>query len=193
VVPVLPGGCSTHHLGFAGTVDLPPSVVAGYVDAYLSMLGALGVADAFLFSAHGGNFGLMASLAARPSVPGGPRLHAFSSLGPYMDAMIAGAARVGLTVPATDAHAGGLETSQMRFLRGVEVPEGLVGYVADEVDWMERLMAEGMPAVSANGVLGAPAGATAAAGAAICTSLAETLAGWVEAELAGGATTVRPS
>jgi creatinine amidohydrolase/Fe(II)-dependent formamide hydrolase-like protein len=44
---------------------------------------------------------------------------------------------------------------------------------------MERLSADGMKALSPNGVLGRPADATAAAGAAICTALADELAGWI--------------
>ena len=44
---------------------------------------------------------------------------------------------------------------------------------------MDRLHAEGMKALSPNGILGRPAGANAAAGKAICDALADELAAWV--------------
>jgi creatinine amidohydrolase len=100
--------------------------------------------------------------------------------------MVDAAAGAGLDVPETDAHAGGLETSQMLFVFGedrIDVPPGLEGYVAAEPGWLDRVPVEGMRALTPNGVLGRPAGATAAAGAAICAALAAELAGWMTREL----------
>jgi creatinine amidohydrolase/Fe(II)-dependent formamide hydrolase-like protein len=45
------------------------------------------------------------------------------------------------------------------------------------------MSSEGLHTLSANGVLGRPDGATAAAGAAICAALADELAGWMAREL----------
>jgi creatinine amidohydrolase len=182
VAPLLPGGLSSHHLGFPGTVDLPPAVFGGYVRALLDTYDALGVRDVALFSAHGGNFGALAELAG---THGGVRVIAYTDLLRYIEVMRGAAASAGLDAPETDAHAGGLETSQMLFLHGedrIAFPRDLEGYVAAEPGWLERLMAEGMKALSPIGVLGRPAGATAAAGAAICAALAGELAAWMRRE-----------
>jgi creatinine amidohydrolase len=181
VAPVLPGGLSSHHLGFAGTVDLPRAVFDGYVRALLATYDALGVKTVAIFSAHGGNFGALAELAGDH---GGVRVVAYTDLQRYISVMRDAAAGAGLMVPETDVHAGGLETSQMLFLHGedrIAVAADLEGYVAAEPGWLERLLAEGIKALSPIGVMGRPAGATAAAGAAICAALADELAGWIAA------------
>jgi creatinine amidohydrolase len=187
VAPVLPGGLSSHHLGFAGTVDLPRAVFDGYVRALLDTYDALGVREVAVFSAHGGNFGTLAELAG---THGGVRVIAYTDILGYIEAMMAAAATAGLHAPETDAHAGGLETSQMLYVLGEErisFPPDLEGYVAAEPGWMEELHARGMKALSPNGILGRPAGATAGAGEAICAALAGMLADWVTAELGVGA------
>jgi creatinine amidohydrolase len=182
VAPVLPGGLSTHHLGFAGTVDLAPTVVGGFVDALLSTMAELGVADVALFSAHGGNFGLLGEIVERYASHPSLRVIAYTDIARYLDVMMRAAATEGLEAVSCDAHAGALETSQILHILGadrISVPDGLEGYVAAEPGWYERLGADGMKALSPNGVLGRPADATAAAGAAICAALAEELAGWI--------------
>jgi creatinine amidohydrolase len=183
VAPVLPGGLSSHHLGFPGTVDLPAAVLMDYTRAYVATMHELGVPDVALFAAHGGNFGAIAELAREYT--DGPRVIAYSDMGRYVEVMMGAAASAGVQVPATDIHAGGLETSQMLFLEGdaVTVPPGLEGYVEAEPGWLERLMGEGVAAVSANGVLGRPSVATAEAGAAICAALADEIAAWMTSEL----------
>lgn len=181
VAPVLPGGLSSHHLAFPGTVNLSQVVFDGYVRALLDTYDALGVRLVAIFSAHGGNFGAIGELAGEH---GGVRVIAYTDLQRYLQVMRDGAASVGLNAPETDAHAGGLETSQMLFVHGderISFPPDLEGYVAAEPGWLERLMADGMKALSPNGVLGRPAGATAAAGAAICAALADELAAWIRA------------
>jgi creatinine amidohydrolase len=181
VAPVLPGGLSSHHLGFPGTVDLTREVFDGYVRALLDTYDALGVRAVAIFSAHGGNFGALAELAG---THGGVRVITYTDIGRYIEVMMAAAASTGLRVPETDAHAGGLETSQILHVFGeVSFPPDLEGYVAAEPGWMERLHAEGMKALSPNGVLGRPAGANAAAGKAICDALADELAAWVRSAL----------
>jgi creatinine amidohydrolase len=185
VAPVLPGGLSWHHMGFPGTVDLPADALTAYVRAYLSTIDALGVRDVALFSAHGGNFGALGELAAEYAGHERLRVIAYADMGRYVHVMMGAAASVGLEVPATDVHAGGLETSQMLFLAGdsITVPAGLEGYVAAEPGWLERVSSEGIHALSPNGVLGRPAGATARAGAAICAALADEIAAWMASEL----------
>jgi creatinine amidohydrolase len=186
VAPVLPGGISSHHLGFPGTVHLEPEILAGFVRALLATMERVGVRDVALFSAHGGNFGKLAELVAEYTDHDGLRVIAYTDLWRYVEVMAGAAASAGLEVPETDVHAGGLETSQMLYLHGerrITFPPGLEGYVAAEPGWLERMSSEGIDAVSPNGVLGRPAVATADAGAAICGALADAIAEWMAREL----------
>jgi creatinine amidohydrolase len=197
VAPVLPGGCSTHHLAFPGTVHLPEEVVRGYVVAYVTAFSKLGVDKIALISSHGGNFSLLGEIArSYPGVDGGPQVIAYDDLPEYLAVMKRAAAAAGLEVPETDAHAGGLETSQMLYLRGAEaitVPPGLEGYVEAERGWLDTLLNEGIHALSPIGVLGRPDGATAAAGEAICRALADELAAWIAAELGVALVNIQPA
>ena len=182
VAPVLPGGISSHHLEFPGTVDLGEDVFTGYLRAYVDTLTRLGIEDIALFSAHGGNFAVLGRFAAdHAQAGGGGRVIAYTDLARYLAVMMSGGESVGLTAPETDAHAGGLETSQMMFLLGedaIQVPEA-EGYTAAEPGWMDRLFAEGMKALTPIGVLGRVQGASAKAGKAISEALADELALWI--------------
>jgi creatinine amidohydrolase len=59
----------------------------------------------------------------------------------------------------------------------------VAGYTAAEPGWRERMLAEGIRAVSETGVLGDVRGADATAGEKIFAALAEALAGFFAAEL----------
>lgn len=88
-----------------------------------------------------------------------------------------------------DAHAGRTETSLLLALR----PEGVgddrtAGSRVPLPDLLPRLRAEGVSAVSPSGVLGDPAGASAAEGERLLTSLAEQLDAAVGRWLAGDVT-----
>jgi creatinine amidohydrolase len=181
VAPVLSGGMSWHHLHFPGTVHLGKEVFSGFVRAYVDTMTKLGIRDILMFSAHGGNFALMGEIAAGYA-DSAVRVVAYTDLRRYLEVMTKGAAEAGLNVPATDAHAGGLETSQMMFLLGedlVQVPDDLEGcYAVPEPGWLDRLLNEGVHALSPIGVIGQPAGATAEAGRAIFAALVDELLDW---------------
>lgn len=187
-VPVLPGGLSSHHLGFAGTVNLSEETVRGYVAAYTQALVEMGVMDIFLFSSHGGNFAYLERLAADLNDEfDEARVAAFTNLERYLDVMREAAAASELVVPESDVHAGGLETSQMMFLQGeekIEVPPGLEGHVASEPGWLEVVLEQGVAGLSANGILGRPEGASADVGGEICAALVGEISAWIEARLA---------
>jgi creatinine amidohydrolase len=186
VAPVLPGGMSSHHLAFPGTVDLAGELLAAYVRALVSTMEALEIRKVALFSAHGGNFGKLRELVEEYAGHEGVHVIAYTDIARYIDVMSGAAASTGLHVPECDAHAGGLETSQMLFLHGpdqITFPPDLEGYVAAEPGWMERMATEGMQALTPIGVLGRPAGASAKAGAAICAALADAIAAWMAEEL----------
>ena len=97
----------------------------------------------------------------------------------------AGARAAGLRPPATDVHAGGIETSQglALFPQLVRAHADLTGYVADEDGWLERMFSDGIGAVTPLGVLGDPSRASAEAGEAVFAHLTAYLASWIEAGL----------
>lgn len=182
VAPTVAPALSWHHLGFPGTVDLSREAFEAVHDAYLAAALALGVQHVFLISAHGGNFAFLGEYAkARNERGQGARLHAFADFEFYLDAMRAGARAVGLEAVETDVHAGLLETSQgLHLFPDLVGPhEGATGCVTAEEGWLEHLFVDGVKAVSTNGVLGDPRGATAEAGKAIMESLASSIATWI--------------
>jgi creatinine amidohydrolase len=180
VVPVLRGGLSTHHLAFPGTVTIPEGAFREVVLAYVEGLERMGIREVAVFSTHGGNFAFLKELSETVQRPGA-KLIAYSDLVGYLAVMMDGARSAGLVPPASDAHAGGLETSQAlyAFPELVRPFEQVSGYTEAEEGWLDRILTEGIRAVSESGVLGDPSGASAAAGKAIFDALADELARWI--------------
>ena len=59
VAPIVPGGLSTHHLAFPGTVTLPGAAFEGALDAYVAAFERMGIRRVAIFSGHGGNLGFL--------------------------------------------------------------------------------------------------------------------------------------
>lgn len=160
VAPAVAYGSAGEHSGFPGTLSIGTEVT----EALLVELGRS--ADAFggvLFvSAHGGNAAPVAAAVARLSRES-RRVRAWSPPGGC----------------PTDTHAGRIETSVLLALRpdAVDPSAARAGRGEPLATLMPALRSEGVRAVSPNGVLGDPAGASATEGAAI-------LAGWGAALLA---------
>jgi creatinine amidohydrolase len=179
VAPVIPYGSSGEHQDFAGTL----SIGAEATELVLVELGrsAAESFDRLLFvNAHGGNAGPLAAAVERLRSEG-------------RDAR-AWSPRFG-----GDAHAGRTETSLMLALdeppgRGrpkppmapvrttaVRVELAEAGNDAPLGELIDRLRAEGVHAVSSNGVLGHPAGASAAEGRALLAAATDELCGMLAA------------
>lgn len=158
VAPAVAYGSSGEHAGFAGTL----SIGAAVLEAVLVELGRS--ADAFaavvFVSAHGGNAeplaGAVATLRSegRRALGWAPR------------------------IADGDAHAGRTETSLMLALRpeAVSLDDAAPGDTRPLREILPVLRADGLAAVTANGVLGDPTGADAAEGGALLESLADQLA-----------------
>jgi creatinine amidohydrolase len=183
VTPVVRGGLSTHHLGFAGSVTVPPEAYRELVVSYLEGLERMGIRKIAVFSSHGGNFGFVRELEA--DYEGEATLAGYSDLGRFLEVMMAAAAELGLRAPETDAHAGGLETSMMlaAYPDLVRRFDEVDGYTAAEPGWLERIFEEGIRPVSESGVLGDVSGANREVGDALFAALAEELAGHFTREL----------
>ncbi|GAA3357241.1 mycofactocin biosynthesis peptidyl-dipeptidase MftE [Saccharopolyspora gregorii] len=156
VGPAVPYGASGEHAAFPGTLSI------GHEALWLLLVELVRSADRFtgvvLVNGHGGNLPTV-HRAAEQLRGEGRRVLAWCPDG-----------------PADDSHAGRTETSAMLHLHPAEVtlPDAAAGNIEPLPRLIDRLRAGGVRAVSPNGVLGDPAGATAAEGAVL-------LARWTEA------------
>jgi creatinine amidohydrolase len=161
VAPALAYGASGEHAAFAGTLSI------GQEALELVVMELVRSADAFagvvLVNGHGGNVSTVARAQSRLTAEG-RRVLAWS---PQVD--------------GGDAHAGRVETSIMLALvpAAVTMDRAEPGATEPLDTLLPRLMADGVGAVSPNGVLGDPTGATAPEGQALLDRLAADLAGAV--------------
>ena len=167
VAPALPYGASGEHAGFAGTLSIGTDATASVLVELVRS------ADAFvgvvLVCGHGGNADAVRRavavldregrdvLAWEPSIPGG------------------------------DAHAGRAETSLVLALAPelVLVDAAVAGNTRPLVELLPELRAGGVAAVSPNGVLGDPTGASAEEGDALLAVLSDDLVAAVAARWPG--------
>jgi mycofactocin precursor peptide peptidase len=165
VAPAVPYGSSGEHAGFPGTLSIGQQALETLLVELIRSADAF--AGAVVVSAHGGNAEPLGRAAARLSDEG-RRVRTWSP--PAND--------------PTDSHAGVTETSLLLALRpeAVRRDRARPGVRRPLREIWPALRHGGMVAVSANGVLGDPTGATAAAGRRLLTAwvddLARSLEGW---------------
>jgi len=167
VAPLLPYGSAGEHAGFPGTLSI------GAAALELVVVELVRSADAFagvvLVSGHGGNAAPLAAAVSRLEAEG--------------RAVMAWSPRI----PGGDAHAGRTETSLLLALapERVRMAAAEPGDVRPLATVIGELRRGGVAAVSPNGVLGDPAGASADEGAALLAALTADLVaavdGWREA------------
>ena len=156
VAPAIAIGASGEHAGFPGTLSIGTKVLADVVIEIVRTAGPE-FARIVVVNGHGGNaYALRA--AAATCITEGRALDVWS-----------------MRLPGADAHAGRTETSLMLHL----APELVVaeaaeaGNTAPLGELLATMTDQGVRAVSANGVLGDPAGATAAEGATLLAELVD--------------------
>jgi creatinine amidohydrolase len=166
VAPPVNYGASGEHAGFEGTLSIG-------LDALTSVLVELvRSADAFtgvvFVNGHGGNHDAV-ERAVTTSLHDGRRVLAWSPT-PVATGVIA------------DAHAGRTETSILLALAPsiVHLEHAQAGATAPLTELLPALRAGGVRAVSPNGVLGDPGGATAAEGIDVLRSLTDDLVAAVD-------------
>jgi creatinine amidohydrolase len=165
LAPALAYGASGEHEGFPGTVSIGSAALTGLLVEY-GRSACRWAGRLLVVNGHGGN------------------LDALRSAVPLLRSEGRDVAWFPCAVAGGDAHAGRTETSLMLHVE----PEGVVGgravpgVTAPVGDLLPRLRAEGVRAVSPTGVLGDPAGASAAEGAALLdgmvTALVTAVGGW---------------
>jgi creatinine amidohydrolase len=176
VAPVIRPGCSDHHMTFAGSLTISPRLLMDLLDAYLGSLRRHGFESFFVFSSHGGNFGVLGEWekAWKPE-----NTTVGSDLLAFMETFRATERRFGRD-DGINVHADLCETSMMLALhpdlvRLDRVEPGFTGEFHPD-----QLFEGGMRALSPNGVLGNPVGASRELGEA----LLEDTTSWLAAQLA---------
>jgi mycofactocin precursor peptide peptidase len=165
VAPAVAYGASGEHAGFAGTLSIGQDAMELLV-VELGRCAAESFAHLLLVCAHGGNVEPV-TRAARRLRSEGRDVHAF------------------LPQWGGDAHAGRTETSLQLALGsdGVQPGRAEAGNTDALRSLWPQLREQGVRAVSANGVLGDPTGASAAEGAdllaALSADLVEQVAAWL--------------
>lgn len=168
VAPAVAYGASGEHEAFPGTVSVGHEALRQLLVEHARS--ACRWAGAVVFvNGHGGNVAT---------------LDAAVDLLKYEGRRVAWAA---CAPPAGDAHAGRTETSVMLHLAPDAVAPGraAAGATAPLADLLARLRREGVRAVSPNGVLGDPAGASAAEGAQLFAAMVARVRAQVGALLGG--------
>jgi len=164
VAPAMPYGSAGEHAGFAGTLSIGAAALEQVVIELVRSADAF--AGVVLVCGHGGNAQPLAS--------------AVTTLRSEGRRVLAWAPRV----PGGDAHAGRTETSLMLAARpgAVAMASAEAGDTRPIVELLPMLRQSGVAAVSPNGVLGDPTGATAEEGAAqldtLVADLFDTVAAW---------------
>lgn len=174
VAPVIRPGCSDHHLGFPGTISISPELLVAIIHSYLTSLRRHGFRQFFIFSSHGGNFPVLGQMAER-GLPSDVTV--VTDLGAFASTMLEalrGFGRPDTTIPHADAS----ETAEMLALHPELVhmqraERGFVGEVG-----LPELQDRGLRAISGNGVLGDPVGATSEMGEAVLNALVNLLAAY---------------
>ncbi len=158
LAPALAYGASGEHEGFPGTISIGTEALTGLLVEYGRSVGRW-AGRLLVVNGHGGNLDALRS--AVPLLRSEGRDVAWFPCG----------------VAGGDAHAGRTETSLMLHVEpdGVREDRAVPGETAPIGALLPRLRAEGVRGVSPTGVLGNPAGASAAEGAALLTGLADRL------------------
>ncbi|WP_424807912.1 mycofactocin biosynthesis peptidyl-dipeptidase MftE [Rhodococcus sp. 27YEA15] len=168
IAPALEYGASGEHEGFPGTISIGAEVMEAVIVEFGRS--AFHWAPRVLFvNGHGGNGPALAKAVALLRYEG-------------RDAAWAPCA-----VPGADAHAGHTETSLLLHLEPecVNLDVAEMGNTSPIAELMPRLRAGGMAAVTENGILGDPLGATAHGGALIFGELVQRVSDGLDRWLPG--------
>ena len=185
IAPTIRVGCSSHHMGFAGTVSLRPETFEALCRDYCESLAAHGFTRILLFSAHVGNCPVLADILPRlqQAVPDTCEVNAFTDSPAWLKTWKAAVEAAGGPGANVGGHADIAETSLMLVLRqeSVQMQRAEPGHPGllseDERTLMWR---DGIGGISANGILGDPRGASAAIGERCLDDMANLLVGFFE-------------
>lgn len=170
VAPTIRVGCSEHHMSFPGTLTVRRTTLEAICLDYAVSLARHGYTRVVFVPSHGGNFEPLAAMLSdlRAAVAPECTVDAYTDLVGFMslweDAVREVAPEL---VGRVGGHADLAETSEMLVIRPelVRLDRAERGHVQRfDASLAERIFGEGFRAVTPNGVLGDPRGATAEIG-----------------------------
>lgn len=184
VAPPIPVGCSAEHVGFAGTISIPPSLLTQLLEAYASSLDRHGFEYVVLLPSHGGNFAPVDAAAAEIA----PELETASlvpitDLQGYIDEMNRGLREAGVDYQESVSHAGATETSMLLAIDDDMVREAEYETGSEREISFAQVLAAGFQALTANGILGDPHHASDPAGERILECVVETFTTKIRSEI----------
>jgi creatinine amidohydrolase len=187
VAPGIRPACSDHHMSLPGTISLRPEVLFEILRDYCRSLAHHGFKKIVLFSSHGGNFAPLETYAPG-LVREFPQLRIvhYGDLRGFFDAYMGEATRLGLPTEKFGGHADFGETSEILHIRPDLVRKDRYepGFVGSAKGLISRILRDGIQAVTQNGILGDPTGASPEAGDALLDAMAVHLSDWAREELA---------
>jgi creatinine amidohydrolase len=174
VAPVIRPGCSEHHMSFAGSLTIAPEVLMAILDAYVASLRRHGFTRIVVTSSHGGNFPVLAEWKRRQASD----VLVVDDFEGFAEALFAALARSGRE-DRGGPHADLGETSAVLAVRPelVRMDRAVAGRT--DPTPLPEVLEKGLRALTPNGILGDPRGASPEIGTAVLESLTEFLAGKV--------------
>lgn len=167
VGPVVPIGCSDHHMEFAGTLSLREETFKAVVTDYCRSLIHHGFTEILVLPSHGGNFRpvdeIVSTLRAEhPDVT----LIAYGDLLDFVGSWREIISAAGGLSSHVGGHADIAESSMLLALRPDLVRAELVepGFLGDLEEALPIIWKDGFAALTENGVLGDPTGLSAELG-----------------------------
>ena len=181
LAPTVRFGCSDHHLSFPGTISLSDDTFHGIVTDVVASLSRHGFRRILLMPTHGGNFKPLADAVAQLKTIDKVKVIAFTDLEGLVQAAFKSSSAFGVNPVQSGAHAGEWEASLMLALRPdqVKMDRAAQGFVGELSEIMAKVF-DGIENLDANGVLGDPRPATAAAGERYFEEMIEFFYQWVE-------------
>ena len=195
VVPCIPIGASSHHLGFPGTASLSDATLRSVMVEVIQTLLSHGFRGAYLVTGHAGNVGAMAAVMAELDPAERSRVVSFDDWPAQRDAIHRVAEdQLGLDRELVGTHGGHFETSIMLAIAAdrVDMSSAVAGHVGPAATASAKLRSEGMAALSPVGIIGDPRGATADAGERYLDTLVDLVVEGIEAHRHQSRRTVAP-
>jgi creatinine amidohydrolase len=176
VAPIIRPACSEHHMAFPGSLTISAELLMDLIDAYLASLRRHGFERFVVMSSHGGNFPVLERWQRERA----PRDAVVTTDVHLFDAGFEALRKFGRTDSA-GPHADVMETAMMLHLHPelVHMERAVPGYTGDST--LEDVLSKGMRAITPNGIIGDPVGATAEMGVAVLAAIVDRLHRFVEA------------
>jgi creatinine amidohydrolase len=162
VAPTVRLGCSSHHLGYPGTLSLEDKTFHGIVSDVVHSLALGGFERVVLIPTHGGNFAPLAEALEQLRDQEGVQVVGLTDLGVLFRVAQLGAEEFGVPLEQGGIHAGEWETSLLLAAHEnlVNMDHAEPGYVGPLQDAVEGMFAGGVRSISENGVVGDPTDAS---------------------------------